>query len=100
MLKGNKGGGDFTQKSNRFYLDVGWIRLTKMLEFKEVLNDFKSTDLDPRELILLYKNLLLYNKDALKKHFVQTEFGFDLQTIIEQYKLENDKMSLNTEKMI
>ena len=59
VLKVNKSAGDFTQKSNQFYLDIGWIRLTKMLDFEKMTNDFKSTDLDPRELILLYKGLLI-----------------------------------------
>ena len=41
-----------------------------MLDFVGMTNDFKSTDLDPRELILLYKGLLI-SKDlnTLKKHF-------------------------------
>ena len=86
MLKGNKGGGDFNQKHNQFFLDVGWIRLTKMLDFPAVLNDFRSTDLDPRELVLLYKNLLLYNGDTLKKHFTKTEFTLDIRNIINSYK--------------
>ena len=100
MLKGNKGGGDFTSKTNQFFLDVGWIRLTKMLDFNEMLNDFKNTDLDPRELILLYKNLLVYNIDTIKKHFTRTEFTFDLETIISQYKMEQDVKDLNIEKKI
>ena len=86
MLKGNKGGGDFNQKHKQFFLDVGWIRLTKMLDFPAVLNDFRSTDLDPRELVLLYKNLLLYNGDTLKKHFTKTEFTHDIKNIINSYK--------------
>lgn len=100
MLKGNKGGGDFTSKTNQFFLDVGWIRLTKMLDFNEMLNDFKNTDLDPRELILLYKNMLVYNIDALKKHFTRTEFNFDLETIINQYKMERNIKDLNVDKKI
>ena len=83
MLKGNKGGGDFNQKHNQFFLDVGWIRLTKMLDFPAVLNDFRSTDLDPRELVLLYKNLFLYtNVETVKKHFTKTEFTLDIKNII------------------
>jgi hypothetical protein len=71
-----------------------------MLDFNEMLNDFKNTDLDPRELILLYKNMLVYNIDALRKHFTRTEFNFDLETIINQYKMENDVMDLSIEKKI
>jgi len=71
-----------------------------MLDFNEMLNDFKNTDLDPRELILLYKNMLVYNIDALRKHFTRTEFNFDLETIINQYKMEQDVKDLNIEKKI
>jgi hypothetical protein len=70
-----------------------------MLDFNEMLNDFKNTDLDPRELILLYKNMLVYNIDALKKHFTKTEFNFDLETIINQYKMEKG-IEMNVEKKI
>jgi len=100
MLKGNKGGGDFTQKTNQFILDVGWIRLTKMMDFNAVVNDFKKTDLDPRELILLYKNFLVFNLDTVKKHFTRTEFIFDLRNIIEDYKRDNNKNNINTDEYI
>ena len=78
MLKGNKGDGDFQKKANQFYLDVGWIRLTKMLDFNKMMDDFKSVDNDPRELVLLYKNLLGTDKASLSRHFDITEFKFDL----------------------
>jgi hypothetical protein len=91
MLKGNKGGGDFNLKSNKFFLDVGWIRLTKMLDFDGVLNDFKNTEMDPRELILMYKNLLVHNIDSLKKHFNKTDFQFDLKNIVDNLKLEESE---------
>ena len=96
-LKENKGDGDFTSKTNQFDLDVGWIRLTKMLDFNGMLSDFKITDIDPRELILMYKYLLVYNTESLKKHFTRTEFTFDISTIIDRYKMEMDKMNIKTE---
>lgn len=52
--------------------------MTKMLDFNKMMDDFKSTDNDPRELILLYKNLLGTDKASLGKHFDNTEFKFDL----------------------
>lgn len=58
-LKENKGDGDFAAKTNQFDLDVGWIRFTRMLDFPNMLNDFKRTDLDPRELVLMHKYLLV-----------------------------------------
>jgi hypothetical protein len=53
-----------------------------MLDFNKMIDDFKSTDFDPRELVLLYKNLLGSDKASLSKHFNKTEFKFDLETII------------------
>jgi len=49
-----------------------------MLDFNKMMDDFKSTDNDPRELVLLYKNLLGSDKASLGKHFDNTEFKFDL----------------------
>lgn len=71
-----------------------------MLDFTGMQNDFKRTDLDPRELILMYKYLLVYNQENLKKHFTRTEFTFDIGTIIDRFKMENDKMGISTEKKI
>ena len=68
-----------------------------MLDFNGMLSDFKITDIDPRELILMYKYLLVYNPDSLKKHFTRTEFTFDISTIIDRYKMEMDKMNIKTE---
>ena len=100
-LKENKGDGDFTAKTNQFDLDIGWIRLTKMMDFPGMLNDFKRTDLDPREMVLLYKNLLVYNHDTtLKRHFTKTEFTFDITTIIDRWKMENDKMATSTDQKV
>jgi hypothetical protein len=62
-----------------------------MLDFNGMLNEFKRTDVDPRELILMFKNLLLHKPETLKKHFKETDFKFDLYNIIEEYKLENGK---------
>jgi hypothetical protein len=65
-----------------------------------MVDDFKSTELDPRELVLLYKNLMVYDNNILKKHFDKFEVKFDLTTIINQYKMENDKMNLDTDAKI
>lgn len=71
-----------------------------MLDFTGMLNEFKRTDVDPRELILMFKNLLLHNVAALSKHFTQQDIPFDLHKIIEDYKLENGKSEIKTEKKI
>jgi hypothetical protein len=68
VLKVNKTDGDFARKSNQFFLDCGWIRFIRMLDFKESLNDFKNTKLDPRELLLLYRGIVGNNPNN-GKHF-------------------------------
>jgi len=95
MLKVNKADGDFTRKSNQFFLDCGWIRFIRMLDFKESLNDFKNTFLDPRELVLLYKHLLGTSPNNAK-HFTSTNTRFDLQKLIENFKIENNRKDINT----
>lgn len=71
-----------------------------MLDFIGMQNDFKRTDIDPRELVLMYKYLLVYNLESLKKHFTRTEFLFDISTIIDRYKMENDKMNISTTQKV
>ena len=99
-LKVKKGGGDFSTKQNQFFLDIGWIRLTNMLDFNGMLNEFKRTDVDPRELVAMFKNLLLQNVDGLQKHFKSTDFKHDLKAIIEAYKFEKGKNDIDTEKKV
>ena len=71
MLKVNKNDSDFSKKSAAFYLDCGWIRFIKELNFKESLMDFKSSNMDPRELIMLFKSDLMLSPLSLDKHFEQ-----------------------------
>ena len=95
MLKVNKADNDFSTKSDQFFLDCGWIRFINMLDFKESLNDFKSTNLDPRELIFMFKDLLIEDQ-KYKKHFNGTDAKFDLQKNIENISKDNPNMNINT----
>ena len=90
MLKVSKTDVDFTRKKNQFFLDCGWIRFYRMLDFKESLNDFKNTKLDPRELVLLYRTILGSNEN-LEKHFSKTDTRFDLSKVIENFKFDNNR---------
>lgn len=78
-----------------------------MLDFPNMLNDFKRTDLDPRELVLMHKYLLVSPVgseksyvESLQKHFTKTEFTIDISNIIDRYKMQNDKMNINTNKKV
>jgi len=46
-------GADFKTRHKQFNLDIGWVYLTKQLDFDNVVHNFKNNDIDPRELILL-----------------------------------------------
>lgn len=61
-----------------------------MLDFKESLNDFKNTKLDPRELILLYRGII-GNNPTNAKHFTSTDMRFDLAKVIENFKEDNNR---------
>lgn len=100
-LKVNKYG-DFNAKQNQFQLDIGWIYLTKKLNFSEMMVHLKNSDQDPRELILMFDKSLLTNfsTEMLKKHFNATKFDFDIDAIIDRFMFENDQMSLNKKKKI
>ena len=87
---------DFTLKKNKFFLDCGWIRFIRMLDFKESLNDFKNTKLDPRELILFYRSILGNNESMLKKHYTKTDTRFDLSKVIENFKMDHNRQDINT----
>jgi hypothetical protein len=47
-------GPDYKLRSKQFNLDIGWVYLTKQLNFSLVYSNFKNNDIDPRELILMF----------------------------------------------
>lgn len=67
-----------------------------MLDFKESLNDFKNTKLDPRELILFYRSILGNNDTLLKKHYTDLDKRYDLQKVIEHFKMDHNRQDINT----
>lgn len=56
LLKEHKGA-NFKNRLNEFNIDAGWVYMTKQLDFDNVLANFKQTDIDPREIVLLFKDL-------------------------------------------
>ena len=40
-----------------FNLNAGWIMLTQTVNYAQVVEWFKETPIDPREIILLFKDL-------------------------------------------
>lgn len=56
--KGNKSSDNFGLRNRLFALDAGWqLLIHSVSSYDQVINYFKMTDVDPRELILLFKDL-------------------------------------------
>ena len=66
LTRGPKTELNYMQKFKMFHLDAGW-QLLNTGRPKEILNWFKNTDVDPRELLLLFKDLTT-NSQALMDH--------------------------------
>jgi hypothetical protein len=45
-------------KRKKFNLDVAWQLLKNTTDFNQIVSSFAQTDVDPRELILLFQNLV------------------------------------------
>jgi hypothetical protein len=77
----------FGEELKKFNMDAAWQLLKMKLEYREVVNLFQNTDVDPRELILLFKDLY-ETSNSLKKMVqgVQTTF---LRSYLQQYFMNN-----------
>jgi len=56
--RGNKMPEKFDLKRKKFNLDVAWQLLKNTTDFNQIVSSFAQTDVDPRELILLFQNLV------------------------------------------
>lgn len=54
LIKENKGA-NFQNRLKQFNIDAGWVYLLQQLDFENVIANFKQTDIDPREIVLLFK---------------------------------------------
>ena len=57
LTRGNKRADNYMQRLKMFNLNAGWIMLMNSVDYGQVVNWFKQTDIDPREIILLFKDL-------------------------------------------
>jgi hypothetical protein len=57
-IRGNKMPENFDLKRKKFNLDVAWQLLKNTTDFNQIVSSFAQTDVDPRELILLFQNLV------------------------------------------
>lgn len=51
-----------------FNLNAGWIMLQNSVDYVQVVTWFKQTDIDPREIILLFKDLYLTSQQLQANH--------------------------------
>ena len=54
-----------------FNLNAGWIQLKNTVDYGQVVNWFKQTDIDPREIILLFKELYITSTQLQANHVRQ-----------------------------
>jgi hypothetical protein len=64
-----------------FNLNAGWIMLMNSVDYAQVVNWFKQTDIDPREIILLFKDLYQTSQQLQASHVRQPPKAFLLQTL-------------------
>ncbi len=87
MTRGNKSADLYGEKLKRFNMDAAWQMLKIKLEYKEAVNEFLKTDIDPRELILLFKDLY-DTSNNLKKMVVGVPTTF-LRNYLQNFYLNN-----------
>jgi len=57
LTRGNKRAENYMQRLKMFNLNAGWIMLMNSVDYAQVVNWFKQADIDPREIIMLFKDL-------------------------------------------
>ena len=57
LTRGNKRAENYMQRLKMFNLNAGWIMLMNSVDYEQVVSWFKKADIDPREIILLFKDL-------------------------------------------
>ena len=64
-----------------FNFNAGWILLSNSLECVKVVEWFKTSDIDPREIILLFKDLFQTSQQLQANHVKTPPKAFLLQTL-------------------
>ena len=82
LIKENKGA-NFQARLKQFNIDAGWVYLLQALDFNEVINNFKQTDIDPREIILLFKDLY-ETSSKLAPEYLARKPSYFIPKIVEQ----------------
>ena len=83
LLKENKGQ-NFNNKLKQFNADAGWVYLNQQLDFENVVTNFKQTEIDPREIVLLFKEYYETSTKILATENLARKPGVFIHKIIEQ----------------
>jgi len=79
-------GVNFQNRLKQFNLDAGWVFLTEKLDFENAVSNFKQTDVDPRELVLLLSDLY-ETSPKLRDENLNRKPTFFMEKIIENVSL-------------
>ena len=91
---------DFDVKLNKFNLDVGWIKLSKFIDFNNIVDDFKISNSDPRELILLFNDILGLEDKNDMFNFEKSNFKCSLKTIVSYFVYDQKKSDIDVDTMV
>jgi hypothetical protein len=83
LTKVNKGG-DFQNKLKQLNIDAGWVALIQYIDYEQVITNFKQTDIDPREIILLFKELYETSPRLARDQLLRAPSVF-IPKIVENY---------------
>ena len=82
-MKENKGT-NFQNRLKQFNMDAGWVYLINPLDFENVIANFKQTDIDPREIVLLFKEHFETSTKLLALENLARRPTVFIQKIVEQ----------------
>ena len=81
LTRGNKRAENYMQRLKMFNLNAGWIMLMNSVDYEQVVSWFKKADIDPREIILLFKDLFETSLKLQANHLRQRPKAYLLQTL-------------------
>lgn len=76
------------QKNKEFNLDAGWQLLLNRVDYQKVVDWFKLADIDPRELILLFKDLY-DSSPTIRKYHVKQQPRHFLKQLLQNIKMNS-----------
>ena len=96
LTRGPKSDNNYMQKYKMFHLDAGW-QLLNTGQPKEILHWFKNTEVDPRELLLLFKDLT--NSHVLiQEHLKAYPVNYLVDTYRKTHAIQSNNPNFNLDQ--